>query len=213
MRPPPPQQAARTRCRQHFRVRRGVGDSRPCVAIVVPFREQREQDRGAQLRKFEDHMAGFLRGARFLVIVVTQSDDDRKFNRGQLLNVGAFRSAWVLTPRARYREAHTRTSSQDSSRHSRSQEQLSRPSSSTTLTCFHRPGSFATIANRPRRRGRCTWQVCAVRRLWSRPSKTSLLASLPAEPSHVQDPQRGPSTPCPAMRRSSLAASRRSTHR
>ena len=98
--PPPPLQTARMRCRQHFRARRGVGDSRPCVAIVVPFREQREQDRGAQLRKFEQHMAHFLQGARFLVIVVTQSDDRRKFNRGQLLNVGALRRPSALSPRA-----------------------------------------------------------------------------------------------------------------
>ncbi len=39
-------------------------------------------------------MGAFLRGdsTRFVVVVVEQSDDDRRFNRGQLLNVG-FREA------------------------------------------------------------------------------------------------------------------------
>ena len=60
----------------------------PVFAIVVPFREQREQDRAAQLRRFHTHMSGFLRGARYLIVVVQQSHDSRAFNRGQLLNVG-----------------------------------------------------------------------------------------------------------------------------
>lgn len=34
------------------------------------------------------HMSNFLRGARFAIVMVEQSDDDRKFNRGQLLNIG-----------------------------------------------------------------------------------------------------------------------------
>ena len=60
-----------------------------CVAVIVPFREQQEQDRTAQLRMFIEHMVSFLIGARFVIIVVQQANDGRKFNRGQLLNVGA----------------------------------------------------------------------------------------------------------------------------
>jgi len=37
---------------------------------------------------FLQHMTNFLRGARFAIVMVEQSDDDRKFNRGQLLNIG-----------------------------------------------------------------------------------------------------------------------------
>jgi len=63
---------------------------RPCIAIVVPFRPQREQDRAAQLEAFICHMAGFAvsASARFVVVVAQQSADGRKFNRGQLLNAG-----------------------------------------------------------------------------------------------------------------------------
>jgi len=93
--------AQRHGSRQDFRLTRPAaaatrGESPLCrlseaaevVALVVPFREQKEQSRTAQLRAFERHMAAFLRGARFLIVVVTQSDDGRKFNRGQLLNIG-----------------------------------------------------------------------------------------------------------------------------
>ena len=58
------------------------------IALVVPYREQPEQDRAAQLKIFVAHMRSFLRGARFLIVVAEQSQDGRKFNRGQLLNAG-----------------------------------------------------------------------------------------------------------------------------
>mmetsp|Transcript_36366 Transcript_36366/g.120436 ORF Transcript_36366/g.120436 Transcript_36366/m.120436 type:complete len:306 (-) Transcript_36366:14-931(-) len=70
----------------------------PTVAIVVPFRQQKEQDRAAQLAAFLEHMRSFLcgggggggegEGVRFVVVVAEQSSDGRKFNRGQLLNAG-----------------------------------------------------------------------------------------------------------------------------
>ena len=70
----------------------------PTVAIVVPFRQQKEQDRTAQLAAFLEHMRSFLcgggggggegEGVRFVVVVAEQSSDGRKFNRGQLLNAG-----------------------------------------------------------------------------------------------------------------------------
>lgn len=67
------------------------------MAIVVPFRQQREQDRAAQLGAFLRHMADFVHagsgtasssGARVIMVVAEQSADGRKFNRGQLLNAG-----------------------------------------------------------------------------------------------------------------------------
>eukprot|EP00811_Abedinium_folium_P001050 NODE_10961_length_1317_cov_6.853782.p1 GENE.NODE_10961_length_1317_cov_6.853782~~NODE_10961_length_1317_cov_6.853782.p1 ORF type:complete len:390 (-),score=84.58 NODE_10961_length_1317_cov_6.853782:148-1248(-) len=62
------------------------------VAVVVPFREQLPlQDRRAQLERFLPHMKAFLssiRGCKAVIIVVEQSQDKQKFNRGQLLNIG-----------------------------------------------------------------------------------------------------------------------------
>ena len=76
-----------------------VPDAGPAVAVIVPFREQLPlQDRVTQLRRFLPHMAAFLGGAcRWRVVVVQQSQDGRKFNRGMLLNVG-FRLAQQLLP-------------------------------------------------------------------------------------------------------------------
>ena len=72
------------------------------VALLVPFRPQREQDRAAQLTRFLRHIAAFVcrppaaeavdPHVRFLVLVAQQSEDGRKFNRGQLLNA-AYREA------------------------------------------------------------------------------------------------------------------------
>lgn len=65
------------------------------VAVVVPFRNQLPlQDRQAQLDKFVPYMENFLSslseipGAQSKIIIIEQSQDGRKFNRGQLLNVG-----------------------------------------------------------------------------------------------------------------------------
>ena len=60
----------------------------PLVAVIVPFREQKQQNRKAQLDAFERHMTKFLHGRRFVIFVVEQSDDGRAFNRGALLNIG-----------------------------------------------------------------------------------------------------------------------------
>ena len=95
---PPPLACRRTSvCRSAFRERRrGKGsEGDTVVAILVPFRQQREQDRLAQLRAFEQHMAGFLSGrdgVQFVVVVAEQSSDGRAFNRGALLNA-AYREA------------------------------------------------------------------------------------------------------------------------
>lgn len=70
------------------------------VVVVVPFREQLPlQHRGEQLARFLPHMQRFLCGLEVpaRVLVVEQNQDGRKFNRGQLLNVG-FTLAEQLLP-------------------------------------------------------------------------------------------------------------------
>ena len=57
---------------------------KPC--IIVPFREQVEQGRGEQLKKFIAHMKRWH--PDWVVLVIEQSDKE-KFNRGALLNVGS----------------------------------------------------------------------------------------------------------------------------
>jgi len=52
--------------------------------IVVPYRDQPEQNRADQLKKFSD----FFDKLGWPVLVVEQSDDGKKFNRGALLNIG-----------------------------------------------------------------------------------------------------------------------------
>jgi hypothetical protein len=52
--------------------------------IVVPFREQLEQKRGEQLKKFLKHFEKL----GYPVLVVEQ-EEGKKFNRGMLLNIGA----------------------------------------------------------------------------------------------------------------------------
>jgi len=60
----------------------------------VPFRDQPEQNRAAQLARFSDALPRFLRSAAVRpalrglhVIVVEQSKDGFKFNRGKALQV------------------------------------------------------------------------------------------------------------------------------
>jgi N-terminal domain of galactosyltransferase/N-terminal region of glycosyl transferase group 7 len=57
----------------------------PC--ILVPFRDNVEQSRGHQLKQFVSHI--HRRHPDWTVLVIEQSDDGRKFNRGALLNIGA----------------------------------------------------------------------------------------------------------------------------
>lgn len=55
----------------------------PC--IVVPFRDNPEQNRSKHLNSFVKAME---KHPDWEVLVVEQSQDGRKFNRGALLNVG-----------------------------------------------------------------------------------------------------------------------------
>jgi len=65
------------------------------LAIIVPFRDQAQQNRALQLRKFLEHMPRFIQQhvkpspASWRIFVVQQSQDGFKFNRGKLLNIGA----------------------------------------------------------------------------------------------------------------------------
>lgn len=62
------------------------------VAIVVPYRNKHaSQKRDTQLRSFIDQLPKIFNSVsdmRFKIYIVEQSDDERKFNRGKLLNIG-----------------------------------------------------------------------------------------------------------------------------
>jgi len=66
------------------------------VAIIVPYRDlHAAQKRAAHLHRFVPHMIQFLsqlkkdgRVSDFHIYIIEQSDDQRKFNRGKLLNIG-----------------------------------------------------------------------------------------------------------------------------
>jgi hypothetical protein len=66
------------------------------VAIIVPFRDlHAEQKRSAHLKQFIPHMIQFLgklqaqrKLSDFHIYIIDQSNDERKFNRGKLLNIG-----------------------------------------------------------------------------------------------------------------------------
>ena len=67
------------------------------VVVVVPFRDQLPlQDRRRQLSRFLPHMKEFLAGVPHAIVIVEQSQDGQKFNRGKLLNVGFKIAAEVL---------------------------------------------------------------------------------------------------------------------
>eukprot|EP01138_Halocafeteria_seosinensis_P015276 gb/GECG01015592.1/.p1 GENE.gb/GECG01015592.1/~~gb/GECG01015592.1/.p1 ORF type:complete len:621 (+),score=69.37 gb/GECG01015592.1/:1-1863(+) len=65
------------------------------LAIIVPYRNQQEQNRADQLDKFAKEMPYYIRTycdssrvPSFHIFVIEQSDDGYKFNRGKLLNIG-----------------------------------------------------------------------------------------------------------------------------
>lgn len=74
------------------------GSKRTRVAVIVPYRDlDPAQRRSAHLEQFVPYMEDFLSKAvdgagtrveEFRVYVVEQSADNRKFNRGKLLNIG-----------------------------------------------------------------------------------------------------------------------------
>ena len=59
------------------------------TAIIIPFRDSgSEQPRAKELDEFINYMSEYLKGINYKIFVIEQSDDSRKFNRGQLLNIG-----------------------------------------------------------------------------------------------------------------------------
>lgn len=54
--------------------------------LLVPFRDNTEQARGKQLKRFVSHIHKYH--PDWIVLIIEQSDDGLKFNRGALLNVG-----------------------------------------------------------------------------------------------------------------------------
>lgn len=67
-------------------------NQRDKVSIIVPYRDNPYQNRKQQLDRFVPYMTDYLTqlgtNYDFCIIVVEQSQDGRKFNRGQLLNAG-----------------------------------------------------------------------------------------------------------------------------
>ena len=61
------------------------------TAIIVPFRDlHEEQKRKQHLDEFIPAMTDYLSSTKseFKIFIIEQSDDERKFNRGKLLNIG-----------------------------------------------------------------------------------------------------------------------------
>jgi hypothetical protein len=58
------------------------------IAIIVPFRDQEDNKRTEQLNEFVTYMKIYLQGYDYKIFVIEQSNDERKFNRGELLNIG-----------------------------------------------------------------------------------------------------------------------------
>jgi hypothetical protein len=55
--------------------------------IIIPYRDNAEQERSLQLKKFVSHMSRYH--PDWPILIIEQSQDQRKFNRGALLNIGA----------------------------------------------------------------------------------------------------------------------------
>jgi hypothetical protein len=64
-------------------------DNNVKIAIIIPFRDsEKSKSRTIQLSKFVKYMEDYLQGYSYKIFVIEQSEDGRKFNRGQLLNIG-----------------------------------------------------------------------------------------------------------------------------
>ena len=66
-----------------------VSKEKAKIAIIIPFRDlEKEKKRTSQLNQLVNFMASYLKSDNYKIFVVEQNDDGRKFNRGQLLNIG-----------------------------------------------------------------------------------------------------------------------------
>ena len=66
------------------------------VAIIVPFRIQKKQNREWELQQFIPHMEAMMNQLvnerkiqSYHIYVIEQNQSQKKFNRGMLLNIGA----------------------------------------------------------------------------------------------------------------------------
>ena len=68
--------------------------SKPTIAIIVPYRDlHKEQSRKQQLDLFIPSITKFMglnraKNQSYRIYIIEQSNDERKFNRGKLLNIG-----------------------------------------------------------------------------------------------------------------------------
>jgi beta-1,4-galactosyltransferase 1 len=59
------------------------------IAIIVPYRnDPKDNMRKRHLDTFYAHMVNFLKGYKYKIFIIEQSDDNKRFNRGMLLNIG-----------------------------------------------------------------------------------------------------------------------------
>jgi len=58
------------------------------IAIIVPYRDNKEQERAQQLKKFIEHFKEFLKGFNYKIFIIEQAEHNIKFNRGKTLNIG-----------------------------------------------------------------------------------------------------------------------------
>jgi predicted glycosyltransferase involved in capsule biosynthesis len=56
------------------------------IAIIIPYRTNKYQNREEQLNKFIEYYHNYINNLD--IYIVEQSEDNRKFNRGALLNIG-----------------------------------------------------------------------------------------------------------------------------
>ena len=60
----------------------------PGTVVIVPFRPQPEFDRSEHLHTLKRYFQRVLNASTDTVVIVEQTNDGRRFNRGQLLNAG-----------------------------------------------------------------------------------------------------------------------------
>ena len=59
------------------------------TAIIIPFRDlEKDKKRTQELNELVSYFASYFDNNNYKIFVVEQSNDSRKFNRGQLLNIG-----------------------------------------------------------------------------------------------------------------------------
>ena len=67
-----------------------LADDKSKIAIIVPYRDNKLQNRAKQKKEFIKLMKDFIKKSkkRIKIFIIKQSNDGRKFNRGKLLNIG-----------------------------------------------------------------------------------------------------------------------------